>query len=191
MILEGHRKWRACSFSFRFRCGRYTYGGSEYASPGPGTGGSGYYNHQAMTNYELSADYVDSTTTYDPRPTQTQVADTVAPDTPSAVTATGVLPSVVTTGEYSLLEIPPPSSTPFLSFFDEANTNNASNLSLSFSLSLSVSRESSRKLDLTHSDTLDAVCFSNGGEHCKFSKKFADPVVRFCALKENSKRCRC
>lgn len=53
-----------------------------------------------MTNYELSADYVDSTTTYDPRPTQTQVADTVAPDTPSAVTATGVLPSVVTTGEY-------------------------------------------------------------------------------------------
>lgn len=53
-----------------------------------------------MTNYELSADYVDSTTTYDPRPTQTQVADTVAPDTPSAVTAAGVLPSVVTTGEY-------------------------------------------------------------------------------------------
>lgn len=52
-----------------------------------------------MTNYELSADYVDSTTTYDPRPTQTQVADTVAPDTPSAVTATGVLPSVVTTGK--------------------------------------------------------------------------------------------
>ncbi|XP_031827347.1 nuclear hormone receptor 3 ROR-beta isoform X2 [Nomia melanderi] len=79
--------------------GGYTYGGSEYASPGPGTGGSGYYNHQAMTNYELSADYVDSTTTYDPRPTQTQVADTVAPDTPSAVTATGVLPSVVTTGK--------------------------------------------------------------------------------------------
>ncbi|OAD62016.1 putative nuclear hormone receptor HR3 [Eufriesea mexicana] len=81
--------------------GGYTYGGSEYASPGPGTGGSGYYNHQAMTNYELSADYVDSTTTYDPRPTQTQVADTVAPDTPSAVTATGVLPSVVTTGSGS------------------------------------------------------------------------------------------
>ncbi|XP_076298066.1 nuclear hormone receptor 3 ROR-beta isoform X2 [Lasioglossum baleicum] len=79
--------------------GGYTYGGSEYASPGPGTGGSGYYNHQAMTNYELSADYVDSTTTYDPRPTQTQVADTVAPDTPSAVTATGVLPNVVTTGK--------------------------------------------------------------------------------------------
>ncbi|XP_076244411.1 nuclear hormone receptor 3 ROR-beta isoform X1 [Calliopsis andreniformis] len=79
--------------------GGYTYGGSEYASPGPGTGGSGYYNHQAMTNYELSADYVDSTTTYDPRPTQTQVADTVAPDTPSTVTATGVLPSVVTTGK--------------------------------------------------------------------------------------------
>ncbi|KAK2587136.1 hypothetical protein KPH14_002894 [Odynerus spinipes] len=79
--------------------GGYPYGGSEYASPGPGTGGSGYYNHQAMTNYELSADYVDSTTAYDPRPTQTQVADTVAPDTPSAVTATGVLPSVVTTGK--------------------------------------------------------------------------------------------
>ncbi|XP_026669958.1 probable nuclear hormone receptor HR3 isoform X3 [Ceratina calcarata] len=78
--------------------GGYAYS-SEYASPGPGTGGSGYYNHQAMTNYELSADYVDSTTTYDPRPTQTQVADTVAPDTPSAVTATGVLPSVVTTGK--------------------------------------------------------------------------------------------
>lgn len=58
-----------------------------------------------MTNYELSADYVDSTTTYDPRPTQTQVADTVAPDTPSAVTATGVLPSVVTTGEYTLLRM--------------------------------------------------------------------------------------
>ncbi|KAG7201297.1 hypothetical protein KM043_004074 [Ampulex compressa] len=77
--------------------GGYAYGGSEYASPGPGTGGSGYYNHQAMTNYELSADYVDSTTTYDPRPTQTQVADTVAPDTPSAVNAAGVLPSVVTT----------------------------------------------------------------------------------------------
>lgn len=86
--------------SARFLLIRYTYGGSEYASPGPGTGGSDYYNHQAMTNYELSADYVDSTTTYDPRPTQTQVADTVAPDTPSAVTATGVLPSVVTTGEY-------------------------------------------------------------------------------------------
>lgn len=79
---------------------RYTYGGSEYTSSGPGTGGYTNYNHQAMTNYELSADYVDSTTTYDPRPTQTQVADTVAPDTPSAVTATGVLPSVVTTGKY-------------------------------------------------------------------------------------------
>ncbi|XP_070163787.1 probable nuclear hormone receptor HR3 isoform X4 [Polyergus mexicanus] len=80
--------------------GGYTYGGSEYTSSGPGTGGYGTnYNHQAMTNYELSADYVDSTTTYDPRPTQTQVADTVAPDTPSAVTATGVLPSVVTTGK--------------------------------------------------------------------------------------------
>ncbi|XP_018302841.1 probable nuclear hormone receptor HR3 isoform X2 [Mycetomoellerius zeteki] len=79
--------------------GGYTYGGSEYTSSGPGTGGYTNYNHQAMTNYELSADYVDSTTTYDPRPTQTQVADTVAPDTPSAVTATGVLPSVVTTGK--------------------------------------------------------------------------------------------
>ncbi|XP_033360129.1 probable nuclear hormone receptor HR3 isoform X6 [Bombus vosnesenskii] len=85
--------------------GGYTYGGSEYASPGPGTGGSGYYNHQAMTNYELSADYVDSTTTYDPRPTQTQVADTVAPDTPSAVTATGVLPSVVTTDPAQISEL--------------------------------------------------------------------------------------
>lgn len=82
-----------------FICDRYTYGGSEYTSSGPGTGGYTNYNHQAMTNYELSADYVDSTTTYDPRPTQTQVADTVAPDTPSAVTATGVLPSVVTTGK--------------------------------------------------------------------------------------------
>ncbi|XP_011065791.1 PREDICTED: probable nuclear hormone receptor HR3 isoform X1 [Acromyrmex echinatior] len=79
--------------------GGYTYSGSEYTSSGPGTGGYTNYNHQAMTNYELSADYVDSTTTYDPRPTQTQVADTVAPDTPSAVTATGVLPSVVTTGK--------------------------------------------------------------------------------------------
>ncbi|XP_018399252.1 PREDICTED: probable nuclear hormone receptor HR3 isoform X3 [Cyphomyrmex costatus] len=77
--------------------GGYTYGGSEYTSSGPGSYTN--YNHQAMTNYELSADYVDSTTTYDPRPTQTQVADTVAPDTPSAVTATGVLPSVVTTGK--------------------------------------------------------------------------------------------
>ncbi|XP_014295541.1 probable nuclear hormone receptor HR3 isoform X2 [Microplitis demolitor] len=76
--------------------GGYTYGGSEYASPGPGTGGSGYYNHQAITNYELSADYVDSTTAYDPRPTQ-QV-DPVAPDTPS-VTASGVMASVVTTGK--------------------------------------------------------------------------------------------
>ncbi|XP_020287691.1 probable nuclear hormone receptor HR3 isoform X3 [Pseudomyrmex gracilis] len=79
--------------------GGYPYGGNEYTSSGPGTGGYTNYNHQAMTNYELSADYVDSTTTYDPRPTQTQVADTVAPDTPSAVTATGVLPSVVTTGK--------------------------------------------------------------------------------------------
>lgn len=78
----------------------YTYGGSEYASPGPGTGGSGYYNHQAITNYELSADYVDSTTAYDPRPTQ-QV-DPVAPDTPS-VTATGVMASVVNTGKIILL----------------------------------------------------------------------------------------
>ncbi|XP_044009516.1 probable nuclear hormone receptor HR3 isoform X3 [Aphidius gifuensis] len=77
--------------------GGYTYGGSEYASPGQGTGGSGYYNHQAMTNYELSADYVDSTTAYDPRPTQTQV-DPLTPDTPS-VTATGVIPSVVNTGK--------------------------------------------------------------------------------------------
>ncbi|XP_047365205.1 probable nuclear hormone receptor HR3 isoform X1 [Vespa velutina] len=85
--------------------GGYPYGGSEYASPGPGTGGSGYYNHQAMTNYELSADYVDSTTAYDPRPTQTQVADTVAPDTPSAVTATGVLPSVVTTDPAQISEL--------------------------------------------------------------------------------------
>ncbi|XP_015589106.1 probable nuclear hormone receptor HR3 isoform X2 [Cephus cinctus] len=83
--------------------GGYTYGGSEYASPGPGTGSSGYYNHQAITNYELSADYVDSTTAYDPRPTQTQV-DTVAPDTPS-VTATGVLPSVVTTDPAQISEL--------------------------------------------------------------------------------------
>lgn len=79
--------------------GGYTYSGSEYTSSGPGTGGYTNYNHQAMTNYELSADYVDSTTTYDPRPTQTQVADTVAPDTPSAVTAAGVLPSVVASGK--------------------------------------------------------------------------------------------
>ncbi|XP_032672270.1 probable nuclear hormone receptor HR3 isoform X6 [Odontomachus brunneus] len=85
--------------------GGYTYGGSEYASSGPGTGGYTNYNHQAMTNYELSADYVDSTTTYDPRPTQTQVADTVAPDTPSAVTATGVLPSVVTTDPAQISEL--------------------------------------------------------------------------------------
>ena len=76
----------------------YTYGGSDYASPGPGTGGSGYYN-AAMTNYELSADYVDSTTTYDPRPTPTQV-DTVAPDTGSGG-ASGVIP-VVTTGKFSV-----------------------------------------------------------------------------------------
>ena len=134
---------RACSFSFRFRCGRYTYGGSEYASPGPGTGGSGYYNHQAMTNYELSADYVDSTTTYDPRPTQTQVADTVAPDTPSAVTATGVLPSVVTTGEYSLHETPSIPHHFFLSFFlssaKQKPTTLLIYLSIFFSLSLSLS----------------------------------------------------
>lgn len=78
----------------------YTYGGSEYSSPGAGTGGSGgYYNHQAMTNYELSADYVDSTTAYDPRPNQTQV-DAVAPDTPTVTPTAGVLPSVVTTGNY-------------------------------------------------------------------------------------------
>ncbi|XP_014212732.1 probable nuclear hormone receptor HR3 isoform X2 [Copidosoma floridanum] len=71
--------------------GGYAYGGSEYASPGPGSGG--YYN-AGLANYELSADYVDSTTAYDPRPTQTQV-DTVAPDTAS-VTATGVMPVVTT-----------------------------------------------------------------------------------------------
>ncbi|XP_014212733.1 probable nuclear hormone receptor HR3 isoform X1 [Copidosoma floridanum] len=76
--------------------GGYAYGGSEYASPGPGSGG--YYN-AGLANYELSADYVDSTTAYDPRPTQTQV-DTVAPDTAS-VTATGVMP-VVTTGKSPL-----------------------------------------------------------------------------------------
>lgn len=81
----------------------YPYGGSEYASPGQGTGGSGYYNHQAMTNYELSADYVDSTTAYDPRPTQTQV-DPLTPDTPS-VTATGVIPSVVTTDPAQISEL--------------------------------------------------------------------------------------
>ncbi|XP_044009517.1 probable nuclear hormone receptor HR3 isoform X4 [Aphidius gifuensis] len=83
--------------------GGYTYGGSEYASPGQGTGGSGYYNHQAMTNYELSADYVDSTTAYDPRPTQTQV-DPLTPDTPS-VTATGVIPSVVNTDPAQISEL--------------------------------------------------------------------------------------
>lgn len=75
----------------------YTYSGSEYASPGPGTGGSGYYNHQAMTSYELSADYVDSTTTYDPRPTPAQV-DPITPDTAS-IGAAGVLPNMVTTGK--------------------------------------------------------------------------------------------
>lgn len=122
-------------------CRRYTYGGSEYASPGPGTGGSGYYNHQAMTNYELSADYVDSTTTYDPRPTQTQVADTVAPDTPSAVTATGVLPSVVTTGEYSPLK----SFQSSPSFFrkkkkTKTNVGVASNLSLFHYLSINIEK---------------------------------------------------
>ncbi|XP_048509595.1 probable nuclear hormone receptor HR3 isoform X1 [Athalia rosae] len=74
--------------------GGYPYGGSEYASPG-----SGYYNHPAMNNYgELSADYVDSTTAYDPRPTQTQV-DAVTPDTPSVTATGGVLASVVTTGK--------------------------------------------------------------------------------------------
>ncbi|XP_011308051.1 probable nuclear hormone receptor HR3 isoform X2 [Fopius arisanus] len=77
--------------------GGYTYSGSEYASPGPGTGGSGYYNHQAMTSYELSADYVDSTTTYDPRPTPAQV-DPLTPDTGS-IGAAGVLPNMVTTGK--------------------------------------------------------------------------------------------
>ncbi|XP_023290751.1 probable nuclear hormone receptor HR3 [Orussus abietinus] len=82
--------------------GGYAYGGSDYASPGPGTGGSGYYNHQAMANYELSADYVDSTTTYDPRPTQ-QV-DNVAPDN-SSVNTTGVLPSVVTTDPAQISEL--------------------------------------------------------------------------------------
>ncbi|XP_034947650.1 probable nuclear hormone receptor HR3 isoform X6 [Chelonus insularis] len=83
--------------------GGYTYGGSEYASPGPGTGGSGYYNHQAITNYELSADYVDSTTAYDPRPTQNQV-DPVAPDTPS-VTAGAVMANVVTTDPAQISEL--------------------------------------------------------------------------------------
>ncbi|KAJ8687289.1 hypothetical protein QAD02_023083, partial [Eretmocerus hayati] len=73
--------------------GGYTYGGSEYASPGPGTGSSGYYN-AAMAGYELSADFVDSTTAYDPRPNQTQV-DPIS-DT-SSVGASGVVPSVVTT----------------------------------------------------------------------------------------------
>ncbi|XP_032456311.1 probable nuclear hormone receptor HR3 isoform X11 [Nasonia vitripennis] len=73
--------------------GGYTYSGSEYASPGPGTESSGYYS-AAMTNYnDLSTNYVDSTTAYDPRPTQSQV-DAVAPDTPS-VNAAGVLPGVV------------------------------------------------------------------------------------------------
>ncbi|XP_043287584.1 probable nuclear hormone receptor HR3 isoform X5 [Venturia canescens] len=85
--------------------GGYTYGGSEYSSPGAGTGGSGgYYNHQAMTNYELSADYVDSTTAYDPRPNQTQV-DAVAPDTPNVTPTAGVLPSVVTTDPAELNEL--------------------------------------------------------------------------------------
>ena len=49
-----------------------------------------------MTNYELSADYVDSTTAYDPRP-QGQV-EVVAPDTPSVA----VLPSVGATGKFIL-----------------------------------------------------------------------------------------
>ena len=184
---------RACSFSFQFRCGRYTYGGSEYASPGPGTGGSGYYNHQAMTNYELSADYVDSTTTYDPRPTQTQVADTVAPDTPSAVTATGVLPSVVTTGEYSLHETPSIPHHFFLSFFLSSAKQKPTTLLiyLSIFLSLSLSHTHSfvvrlsRKLEkawLLHLVTLDAVWNFSNGWNCEPSlalrKKFADPVVR-------------
>ncbi|XP_043467195.1 probable nuclear hormone receptor HR3 isoform X1 [Leptopilina heterotoma] len=77
--------------------GGYTYGSSEYTSSGPGTGNSGYYSHGAITNYELSADYVDSTTAYDPRPTPTQV-DTVTPDTPS-VNASGVIPNVVASGK--------------------------------------------------------------------------------------------
>ncbi|XP_058794333.1 probable nuclear hormone receptor HR3 isoform X1 [Phymastichus coffea] len=75
--------------------GGYAYGSNEYASPGPGTGSSTYYN-AAMTNYELSADYVDSTTAYDPRPTPTQV-DQVAADTVS-VNAQGMLPNMVGTG---------------------------------------------------------------------------------------------
>ena len=98
LIKKGHDSFDfVCPFFVFFS---YTYGGSEYASPGPGTGNSGYYNHQAMTNYELSADYVDSTTAYDPRPTPTQV-DAVAPDTPS-VNAAGVIPNVVASGEYWL-----------------------------------------------------------------------------------------
>ncbi|XP_048509612.1 probable nuclear hormone receptor HR3 isoform X9 [Athalia rosae] len=80
--------------------GGYPYGGSEYASPG-----SGYYNHPAMNNYgELSADYVDSTTAYDPRPTQTQV-DAVTPDTPSVTATGGVLASVVTTDPAQISEL--------------------------------------------------------------------------------------
>ncbi|XP_023317250.1 probable nuclear hormone receptor HR3 isoform X2 [Trichogramma pretiosum] len=43
------------------------YGNSAYTSPGPPTSGSNYYN-AAMANYEVNTDFVDSTTTYDPRP---------------------------------------------------------------------------------------------------------------------------
>ncbi|XP_058794334.1 probable nuclear hormone receptor HR3 isoform X2 [Phymastichus coffea] len=82
--------------------GGYAYGSNEYASPGPGTGSSTYYN-AAMTNYELSADYVDSTTAYDPRPTPTQV-DQVAADTVS-VNAQGMLPNMVGTGSESVSEV--------------------------------------------------------------------------------------
>lgn len=85
--------------SFQFS---YPYGGGEYASPVSGTGGSGYYNHPAMTNYnETSPDYADSTTTtgYDPRPTQTQV-DAVTPDTPSVTVTGGVMSSGVTSGKF-------------------------------------------------------------------------------------------
>ncbi|XP_043467204.1 probable nuclear hormone receptor HR3 isoform X5 [Leptopilina heterotoma] len=83
--------------------GGYTYGSSEYTSSGPGTGNSGYYSHGAITNYELSADYVDSTTAYDPRPTPTQV-DTVTPDTPS-VNASGVIPNVVASDPAQINEL--------------------------------------------------------------------------------------
>ncbi|CAB0040166.1 unnamed protein product, partial [Trichogramma brassicae] len=43
------------------------YGNSAYTSPGPPTSGSNYYN-ATMANYEVNTDFVDSTTTYDPRP---------------------------------------------------------------------------------------------------------------------------